>query len=675
VLRKDEHSHVIAYDGLITDITERKRAEEALRQSESRYRQLMEHASDGIVIFDPYGHLLKVNSKVSEMLGYSQEELLGSKIENLIPVEDLNAMPIAFDELWAGKTVLKERQFCHKDGSLIPVEISARMVESDRILGILRDISERKAVEQREKLAYDLGRRLTALLNRDALLNETVNRLKETFDYYHTHIYQIEDSFPKYGSRERLLVVQEGTGQAGAALKQQTHTIPLNTEHSLVAQAARTLEPVVANDVSQNPDHLPNPFLPKTRSEVAIPLYLGSRLIGVLDVQHTTTNRFTADEVRTLQIVASQLSVALANAQLFAENARRLAIIENSSDLIALFNLDDGLIIDINPAGVELLGYNQPEHVLYIPLSNFYASENLKHIEEEGFSIALRQGMWRGENLICRIDGICVPVSQTIFVIHNEQGQPPVLATIMSDITKRKQAEEEQQRLFEEVKAGRERLQTLSHRLVEVQEAERRHIARELHDEVGQLLTGLKLTLEMTTNLPDEKIGANLGEAQNLINELITRVRELSLELRPAMLDDLGLLPTLLWHFERYTNQTKIQVDFKHTGLERRFKPAVETAAYRIVQEALTNTARYAGVSQVRVQLRVSQDTLQVQIADEGTGFDLEATQAAGESSGLSGMCERAALLGGQVIIESTLEYGTQVTAILPIDPLTEQDL
>ena len=102
-------------------------------------------------------------------------------------------------------------------------------------------------------------------------------------------------------------------------------------------------------------------------------------------------------------------------------------------------------------------------------------------------------------------DGSCVPVNQTIFVIHNEQEHPIVLATIISDITQRKQAEQEQQRLFEEIKAGRERLQTLSHRLVEVQEAERRHIARELHDEVGQLLTGLKLTLEMSASLPNEK--------------------------------------------------------------------------------------------------------------------------------------------------------------------------
>ena len=113
---------------------------------------------------------------------------------------------------------------------------------------------------------------------------------------------------------------------------------------------------------------------------------------------------------------------------------------------------------------------------------------------------------------------------------------------------------------FEQVQAGHERLQNLSRRLVEVQEAERRHIARELHDEIGQALTGLKLVLGMGTPLPTDVAGQSHADAQALIGDLLARVRELSLDLRPAMLDDLGLLPTLAWHFERYTARTNVQV-------------------------------------------------------------------------------------------------------------------
>jgi len=229
--------------------------------------------------------------------------------------------------------------------------------------------------------------------------------------------------------------------------------------------------------------------------------------------------------------------------------------------------------------------------------------------------------------------------------------------------------------LFEQVHAGHERLQTLSRQLLEVQEAERRHIACELHDEVGQALTGLKLLLDMSTRLPADEATASLGEAQAMVNELMALVRDLSLDLRPAMLDDLGLLPTLLWHFERYTAQTSVRVRFKHSGLEGRFAPEAETAAYRIVQEALTNVARHAGVSEVMVRLWADQDMLGLQIEDQGTGFDPEAALAAGATTGLAGMRERAVLLGGQLRVESAPGAGTRVTAELPLGhPVEERE-
>jgi signal transduction histidine kinase len=225
-------------------------------------------------------------------------------------------------------------------------------------------------------------------------------------------------------------------------------------------------------------------------------------------------------------------------------------------------------------------------------------------------------------------------------------------------------------RLFEQVHSGRERLQTLSRRLVEVQESERRHIARELHDEIGQSLTGLLLTLDMTRRLPADKVMGNLDEAQDMANALIAQVRELSLDLRPAMLDDLGLLPAMLWHVERYTAQTGVQVTFKHIGLEgRRLAPQVETAAYRIMQEGLTNVARHADVSQATVRVWANPETLNIQIEDQGAGFEPQLALAAGLSSGLSGMQERAVLLGGHLRIESTPGAGTRLTAELPLSP------
>jgi signal transduction histidine kinase len=165
---------------------------------------------------------------------------------------------------------------------------------------------------------------------------------------------------------------------------------------------------------------------------------------------------------------------------------------------------------------------------------------------------------------------------------------------------------------------------------------------------------------------PSEGANSILGEAQELVNELMRQVRDISLNLRPAMLDNLGLLQTLLWHFDKYTTQTQVQVNFKHTGLKRDFPPEMNTAAYRIVQEALTNVVRHAKVNEVIVRAWVDQDVLRLRIEDKGTGFDPKILPI-GISGGLYGMRERALSLGGKLTVESTPAVGTIVTAELPI--------
>ncbi|MGI8542963.1 MAG: PAS domain-containing protein [Aridibacter sp.] len=208
-----------------------------------------------------------------------------------------------------------------------------------------------------------------------------------------------------------------------------------------------------------------------------------------------------------------------------------------------------------------------------------------------------------------------------------------------------------------------ERMRFLSRQLIKVQEFERSQIALELHDQIGQILTGLKLKLEMLARLPAKEARGRLDEAQVLVNELITRTREISLDLRPATLDHLGLLPALLRHFRSYTSQTEIEVDFSQSGLkDKRFRPELETAAFRIVQEALTNIARHSGAKEAKVQIWVNKKNLTIEIEDKGKGFDAEAALSDGDSSGLTGMRERAMLLGGDFKIESNSEK-TRLTA------------
>jgi PAS domain S-box-containing protein len=225
--------------------------------------------------------------------------------------------------------------------------------------------------------------------------------------------------------------------------------------------------------------------------------------------------------------------------------------------------------------------------------------------------------------------------------------------------------------LFEQVRVGRERQRKLSKSLVDVQEAERRHLAKELHDHLGQVLTGLQFMLESAKQQASGTQRSNLEEIQDSVSDIIRQVREMSLNLRPSMLDDMGLLPTLLWHFDRYTSQTGIRVNFQRNEIPGRFPLEIETTAYRIIQEALTNVARHAQVSEVLVGLVVQEKTLWVEVLDRGKGFEVSA-ESEKPSSGLSGMRERVSLLGGYLIVESFIDQGTQIIAALP---LTDQPL
>jgi signal transduction histidine kinase len=252
------------------------------------------------------------------------------------------------------------------------------------------------------------------------------------------------------------------------------------------------------------------------------------------------------------------------------------------------------------------------------------------------------------------------------------------------DITERLELEDALRRSHDELEQRvRERtrdlatanrsLRRLSRQVLVAQEMERRRIARELHDDIGQALTGVNIMLEMAQRKSATN-GANTPERTNpfpdlrsAVDDALTRVRELSLDLRPGMLDSLGLLPALVWRFDSFTRQTGIQVEFHHSGLDRRFAPEVETAAYRIVQEALTNVARHAGIPVVKVQFTVTNEALRLYVIDEGPGFDAEKAMASGLSTGLASMRERATLVGGVFLISSSPGEGTTIEVELPL--------
>jgi len=227
----------------------------------------------------------------------------------------------------------------------------------------------------------------------------------------------------------------------------------------------------------------------------------------------------------------------------------------------------------------------------------------------------------------------------------------------------------ENARLFEQVSTGREQLQALSRRLVEVQEAERGHIARELHDETGQALSSLLLglsLLEREAGDPQAVI-ARAADLGGMVDQMLENLHRLAMNLRPATLDHLGLVAALEQYLDSFGRQYGIEVQFEALGLDNeRLSPAMETALYRIVQEAMTNVVRHAQASRTDVLVeRRTEGRVVVIIEDNGVGFDPQ-TALQSRRLGLFGMRERAEMLGGTLSIESSTGSGTTLLVEVP---------
>jgi two-component system sensor histidine kinase UhpB len=208
--------------------------------------------------------------------------------------------------------------------------------------------------------------------------------------------------------------------------------------------------------------------------------------------------------------------------------------------------------------------------------------------------------------------------------------------------------------------------------IINAQEEERKRVARELHDETSQVLTSLLISLAiLEESITSVEARNRIADTRRLAHQTLRAIRNLSLDLRPSALDDLGLLPALRWYIKEYQQKFSLTVDFQASGLKERLPTEIETVIYRIVQEALTNVARHAQAHTVQVHLEGDAETIQVTIRDDGTGFETERHQRRFEPGqehgwGLVGMRERASLLGGTLQITSKPGKGTTIYARVP---------
>jgi PAS domain S-box-containing protein len=324
-----------------------------------------------------------------------------------------------------------------------------------------------------------------------------------------------------------------------------------------------------------------------------------------------------------------------------------------------------GRIVLVNAQAERLFGYGR-EELAGQPV------EILVPQAVRGGHAALRDGYQREPQLRSmgvgrdlhgvRKDGREIPVEIGLNPITTSEGRM-VLASII-DITERRQAEAREREYMDE-------LRHMSQQLLDAQETERRAIARELHDEVGQSLTATRLTLrDLEQQAAGGPLAPRLGDASNIVADLLAKVRQMSLDLHPSVLDDLGLAAALRWCVRTRAGNSGLDVQFELPPELPRFTGMAEITLFRVFQEALSNVLKHAGAKSVRVTLRHVDGSLELHLKDDGRGFDAEAARKhalSGKSLGMVGMEERVRLAGGKIRVESAPGRGTGIRVSLPV--------
>jgi PAS domain S-box-containing protein len=601
--------------GMASDVTERKRAEDALRDSESFRRTIVESEPECVELIAPDYTLLDINPAGLAMLGANaKEQVVGQSVLSLVPPEWHATFKEMHDRVCRGESVVAEYEVIGLTGDRRRMEAHAAPLRNgnSRIiarLAITLDITERKHAEESLKLFRNLIDQST-----DAI--EVIDPVTLRF----------------------------------IDCNQSAHQSLGYTREEFLELSIFDIDPMVLPSTIKRHDE---------EMKVAGFVMLESlhrRKDGTTFPVEVIVKSVTLEKVYRLAVVRDVTRRKLAEKALRESEERYRELFENAKDAIYVHDLS-GRYTSMNEAAEKLSGYKR-EEIIGKHFSNFVAPRDLKHVRRNLCKKLDAEGETTYEVDLITRDRRRVPVEVISRLIY-ENGEPVGVQGTARDITERRRAQEA--------------LQIYSRRLIEAQEAERQSLARELHDEIGQVLTAVKINLQtvQSSSLPDDS-EAHIEESIVIVDEALGRIRDISLELRPSLLDDLGLASALRWYVDRYGQRTGIVAEVL-CGLEEeggRLPRDLETECFRIAQEALTNVARHARASRVRVQIEDSFEQLKLTIADNGIGFDSERvlqTTSSPLTLGLRGMRERVKAMNGSIEIDSSPGNGTKIRASFPL--------
>ncbi|MDQ1727896.1 MAG: hypothetical protein QOD33_21 [Pyrinomonadaceae bacterium] len=460
-----------------------------------------------------------------------------------------------------------------------------------------------------------------------------------------------------------------------------------SSANPLLRRICLTQQSVLVADTNSEPEWQRVPGAEHVRNWLGVPLVASGKVIGLYSVDKAQPGFFNSAHARLAETLAARAASAIQNAQLFqqsqlyvvdlealiSERARAEAalreseeryreLFENAKDAIYVHDLN-GRYTSINRAAELLSGYARQE-ILGRNFADFIAPEHMEEVREKLCTKLANDGETTYEVEVTTKQGQRVPVEVCSRSIY-ERGVLVGVQGTARDITGRRREQDA--------------LQTFSRQLIEAQEKERRRIALELHDQVGQVLTAVKMNLASVQRLcPTPEVAPHIKDNMDLVDEALRLVRDLSMDLRPLLLDDLGLVTALRWYVDRYAARTGVTADFQVelANQDERFPRDLETACFRIVQEALTNVGRHAQAKHVSIRLSGAPSELSLTVKDDGVGFDpqLLRTRASRSATlGLLGMQERAHAASGTIQIDSALLKGTEITLWFPINVKTDQ--
>lgn len=660
----------VAGGGMVVLVHRLQRSEARARASETRLSGVIRSATDAIITVDQRHRVVYFNASAEVLFGCKQEHAVGAAFEDFIP----DGVASLVQAGAVGAVCQTHGRGFQGETLSLELSLSEMRMHGDTLFTvIIRNISERLAheaeIERLNRLYGALSHVNQALVRastRDELFRAVCDALVERGGFclawmaWHDPLTRqlIPQAHSGKGSQYVLGIVvstderTEGQGPSGRAFKEG--------------------QPYFCNDFVADPATLPwreEAVRLGIQASAALPIRSGGQPCGTLNVYAVEKDYFKDKEMALLQEVAADVSFALdalaredqrREAEALAQREQHFssAMIESMPGILYFYN-DQGQFLRWNQNFITASGYSPQEIARMQPLDFFAGSE--RPLLAEKIAQVYEDGESCVEASFLSKDGSSRPYFFTGKRVMF--GGMPCLIGVGIDVTVQKQAQQE-------LEAYAHRLQAVSRQLLEVQENERRMLARELHDSVGQELTALSLNLSIINSvLPADvanKVRSRLDDSQALLENTSQHLRDVMIELRPPGLDELGLLPALRDHAQRVAQRSGFVLRIQGAEPQPRLPATSEIALFRIAQEALNNTVKHAHAQSISIDLHESQGQVRLVVADDGCGFALPSSPSKGPyRMGMTTMRERAEAIGARLHIESVAGRGTQIVVEL----------